>query len=74
MSYGPKRHVKRRASKALNLIARAALAGMKTEKHTTVSRRWAGPGHAVYSATIDGVVVYRASRAALARIYLDLLP
>lgn len=74
MSYGPKRHVRRRAAHALNLVAQAALAGMKLEKHQSVSRRWAGASHTVWSTTIDGVVIYRASRAALARIYLELLP
>lgn len=86
MSYGPKKHVRKRAAHALALVAQAALAGMKTETHKTVSRRWGNgehknkradqnsDSHTVYSTTIDGVVIYRASRAALARIYLELLP
>lgn len=73
MSFGPKRHVKRRAANALNLVAKAGLAGMKLEKHKSVSRRWAGDSHTIWSTTIDGVVIYRASKAALARIYLELL-
>jgi hypothetical protein len=72
MSYGPKHHVRRRASNALNLVARAALAGMKLEKHESVSRRWKGPSHTIWSTTIDGVVIYRCSKAALARIFLEL--
>jgi hypothetical protein len=72
MSYGPKRVVRRRAARALSLVAQAALAGMKTERHKTVSRKWKGPGHTIWSTSIDGVTIYRASRAALASIYLEL--
>lgn len=73
MAYGPNRVRRMRNTKALSLIANAALAGMKLEKHKSVSRRWAGPSHTIWSTTIDGVVIYRASRAALARIYMELL-
>jgi hypothetical protein len=73
MGYGPRRVCRARHNNAINLVAKAALAGMKIEKHTSVSRRWKGPSHTIWSTTIDGVVIYRASIAALARIYLEML-
>jgi len=72
MGYGPRRVCRARHNNALNLIARAALAGMKVEKHQSVSRHWQGPSHTIWSTTIDGAVIYRASHAALARIYLEM--
>jgi hypothetical protein len=72
--FGPRRMGRARRSQAVQLVARACLAGMKLEKHQSVSRRWKGPSHTVWSTTIDGVTIYRISRAALARIYLETLP
>lgn len=72
-SSGPKRVKRRRHAKAISLIANAALAGMKLERHQSVSRRWNGEGPTIWSTKIDGVVIYRASRAALARIYMETL-
>lgn len=67
------KHIKRRRHHHnLYMLANAALAGMKLEKHKSISRRWEGASHTIWSTTIDGVVIYRASRAALARIYMEL--
>lgn len=74
MGYGPRRVCRARHNNAMNLIAKAALSGLTIEKHESVSRKWKGASHTIYSAEIDGVKIYRASRAALARIYLELLP
>lgn len=74
MGYGPRRVKRARAQKALRLVAQAGLAGMKMERHNSVSRRWAGSSHTIWSTTIDGVRIYRASMASLARVYLELLP
>lgn len=73
MGYFPKRVKRKLHHKNMVACANAALAGMKLEKHKSVSRRWAGPSHTIWSTTIDGVVIYRVSRAALARIFLELL-
>jgi hypothetical protein len=70
----PKRTKRKLRSKNLCMIANAMLAGMRVEKHETLSRKWAGPSHTAYSCTIEGVVIYRMSVAALARVYLALLP
>lgn len=74
MGYGPRRVKRARGHKAMVMVAQAGLAGMRAEKHDSVSRRWAGASHTIWSTTIDGVRIYRASMASLARVYLDLLP
>jgi hypothetical protein len=55
------------------MVAVALLAGMEVDSHMTVSRRWAGCSHRVYSTRIGDVTVYRLSRASLARVYLETL-
>lgn len=65
---------RRRGHKAICLIANAGLAGMRLKKHESVSRRWAGPSHTVWSIEIDGIPIYRASKAACARMWMELLP
>ena len=74
MAYGPKRIRRQRHGKAMNLIANAMLAGMRYEKHATKSHTWQGESHTVYSCTIEGILIYRCSLAALARIWMELLP
>jgi hypothetical protein len=71
MSYGPKKYAARRAAAARRIVTAALLAGMEVEKHRTVSRYWKGEAHNVYSTTIDGVQIYRLSKASLARVYLE---
>lgn len=73
MGFATKKIKRRRHHHNLHTLANAALAGMKLDKHKSVSRRWHGGSHTIWSTTIDGVVIYRASRAALATIYLELL-
>jgi hypothetical protein len=73
MGFTTKKIKRKRHQNNLRLIANAALAGMKLDKHKSVSRRWAGQSHTIWSTTIDGVVIYRASRAALASIYMELM-
>lgn len=73
MSYGPKKHVKRRAARARRLVTAALLAGMEMEQHMTVARRWSGASNTVYSTSIGGVTIYRMSKASLARVYLETL-
>lgn len=71
MAYGPKRVKRARHNHAMQLVANAFLAGMKVEKHKTISRKWKGESHNAYSTTIDGVVIYRTSLASLARVYMN---
>lgn len=71
MSYGPKAHVKRRAARAMRIVAAAKLAGMEVQRHNTVSNAWRGEGYIVYSTKVDGTQIYRLSQASLARVWLE---
>lgn len=70
MGFGTKRARRMRHKRAMALTASAFLSGMRIEKHRTSAHSWDGPGPICFSADIDGVLVYRISLAALARVFL----